>query len=280
MLVATKANESGSAEHWTELRIKGVSKTYIDTRGDDYCAIDGINVSIQRGDFYCLLGPSGCGKSTLLNIIAGFEDISTGEVAFVSGGSEETVRHVRSPGVDRAVIFQDAGEALFPWLTVEENVEFGPKLNGIPAEQYKPKVGPYLKLVGLDAHSHKFPFELSGGMRQRVQIARSLIMEPQMLLMDEPFAALDAITKRTLQQELSRIWRETGKTILYITHDIMEALLLGNRVAVMTAGPAAGIKYETVVDVPAPRSTTDPKLIELTKELESLLHQEARSTQT
>jgi len=278
VLLATRANQSGAAEDWTELRIKNASKTYIDTRGDNYCAIDNIDISIQRGDFYCLLGPSGCGKSTLLNIIAGFEDITTGEVAFISGGPEETIRHVRSPGVDRAVIFQDAGEALFPWLTVEENVEFGPKLNGIPAEQYKPKVGPYLKLVGLDAHSHKFPFELSGGMRQRVQIARSLIMEPQMLLMDEPFAALDAITKRTLQQELSRIWRETGKTILYITHDIMEALLLGNRVAVMTAGPAAGIKYETVVDVPPPRSTTDPKLIELTKELESLLHQEARST--
>jgi NitT/TauT family transport system ATP-binding protein len=261
---------------WSELRISDVEKRFVDTRGNDYCAVKDINISVKRGDFYCLLGPSGCGKSTLLNLVAGFEDVTAGTITFHSEASSEPPRPVTRPGVDRAVIFQDAGQALFPWLTVEENVTFGPRLNQIPKDQYSSKVVRYLELVGLRDHSHKFPFELSGGMRQRVQIARSLIMEPGMLLMDEPFAALDAITKRMLQQELARIWRETHKTIVYITHDIVEALLLGTRVAVMSHGPAAGIKKEVTVNIPSPRSSTDPEVVELTKELEGLLHSEVQ----
>jgi NitT/TauT family transport system ATP-binding protein len=260
---------------WTHLELAGVCKTYRDSRGDDYTAARDISISIARGDFYCLLGPSGCGKTTLLNLIAGFEPVSDGEIAFIGRKNVSASRSViQGSGVDRSVIFQDAGEALFPWLNVEENVLFGPSLHTSAAASYRANLDRYLRMVGLKEHAHKFPFELSGGMKQRVQIARALIMEPEVLLMDEPFAALDAITKRLLQQELSRIWQETARTIVYVTHDIIEALLLGTRVAVMTHGPAATLKREIVVDLPQPRSSTSADFVELTKMLEALLHEE------
>jgi NitT/TauT family transport system ATP-binding protein len=189
---------------WSGLAIRNVRKSFYDTQHNLYSAITDITISIRRGDFYCLLGPSGCGKSTLLNLVAGFEDVTEGSIAFTAGDREFPIC---GPGVDRPMIFQDVNDSLFPWLDTEENVAFGPKLHRIPPAEYTPKLQSYLKMVGLDRHAHKFPFELSGGMRQRVQIARALIMEPQMLLMDEPFAALDAITKRLLQRELARIWR-------------------------------------------------------------------------
>jgi len=175
------------------------------------------------------------------------------------------------------MIFQDATEALFPWLSVAENILFGPRLSAA-TRALEANLDRYLKLVGLAEHAHKFPFELSGGMKQRVQIARALIMEPQMLLMDEPFAALDAINKRLLQGELARIWQETRKTVVYVTHDIVEALLLGTRVAVMTAGPAGRIKREIEVPLAYPRSSTAPEFVERVRLLEALLAEEVAAS--
>jgi NitT/TauT family transport system ATP-binding protein len=175
------------------------------------------------------------------------------------------------------MIFQDASAALFPWLDVEENILFGPRLRRARSSEYEGKLKSYLRMVGLSEHARKFPFELSGGMKQRVQIARSLIMEPDILLMDEPFAALDAITKRGLQQELSRIWLETQKTVIYVTHDIMEAVLLGTHVAVMTAGPAARIKTEIAIDLPRPRTTSSLDFVEAVRTLEGLIEEEVNA---
>ena len=260
---------------WSALRFQHVGKVFADSRGGQYAATRDVNVSVRRGDFYCLLGPSGCGKSTLLGMVAGFDPPTSGEIVFVGDDAGvEWTSPIFAAGVDRSMIFQDAAEALFPWLDVEENVLFGPRLRSARNRGCKRNAAHYLKMVGLHDHAQKFPFELSGGMKQRVQIARALIMEPDILLMDEPFAALDAITKRSLQVEVSRIWQETGKTIIYVTHDIVEALILGTRVAVMTAGPGATIKRELEVDLPRPRRTTDIAFVELVKVLEDLLHEE------
>ena len=264
----------GGAAAWSQLELDGVAKIYRDSRGAQYTAVRDISLSIPCGSFCCLLGPSGCGKSTLLNLIAGFETVSSGSIAFAGSGTRRTVV---GAGVDRAMIFQDAGEALFPWLNVEENILFGPNLRASRAWPGRDQLAHYLRMVGLTEHAHKFPFELSGGMKQRVQIARALIMEPEILLMDEPFAALDAITKRLLQRELSRIWQQTGRTIVYVTHDIIEALLLGTHVALMTHGPAATIKRRIEVNIAQPRNSTAPEFVELTRLLEDLLQEEVQN---
>ena len=271
--------EAPRPPEWSRLRLEGVHKTFQDSRGGLYTACAGVDLDIARGDFYCLLGPSGCGKSTLLNLIAGFEAPSAGRIAFVRGAHERACEHaIAGPGVDRAMIFQDATEALFPWLSVAENILFGPRLHGSKGAPLADNLGRYLHLVGLTAHAHKFPFELSGGMKQRVQIARALIMEPEILLMDEPFASLDAINKRLLQAELARIWQQTRKTVVYVTHDIVEALLLGTHVAVMTAGPAGRIKQSLTVELAYPRRATDPAFVDHVRRLEALLEEEvARS---
>lgn len=258
---------------WKELRISNVTKTFHGSRSGYYCAVKDINITIRAGDFYCLLGPSGCGKTTILNMIAGFEMPSTGIISF-----DESP--ILGPGTDRAVIFQDVTNALFPWLTVLENIEFGPKVRKVPASYYRESLQKYLGLVDLEKHVHKFPFELSGGMKQRVQIARALVNDPDVLLMDEPFAALDAITKRILQRELVRIWQSTGKTIFYITHDIVEALILGTRVAVMTAGPGAGIKHEVELQLKGPKAPTDPDFCCLQTELERLIQHEVEGVRS
>jgi NitT/TauT family transport system ATP-binding protein len=266
---------SSPALEWSSLDVSSVAKTFVDSRGELYTACADVSFTIERGDFYCLLGPSGCGKSTLLNLLAGFEPPSAGRIAFTGVNDEKTWEAlVTSPGVDRIMIFQDANEALFPWLSVEENTLFGPRLHGSAGKHFASGFQRYLDLVGLAEHTHKFPFELSGGMKQRVQIARALIMEPQILLMDEPFAALDAINKRLLQAELSRIWQETRKTVVYVTHDIVEALLLGTKVALMTAGPSGRIKREIEVTLSYPRSSTAAEFVELVRLLEKLLQEE------
>ena len=264
---------------WSALRLAQVGKQFEGLSGQLHNAVEEVDLEIRRGDFYCLLGPSGCGKSTILNLIAGLDKPTTGEVEIVGAGAAWRAP-IDAPGTDRTMIFQDASAALFPWLNVEENVLFGPRLTG-KAGSYLPKLKPYLKMVGLSQHAQKFPFELSGGMKQRLQLARALIMEPEILLMDEPFAALDAITKRGLQVELARIWHETGKTFIYVTHDIVEALLLGTRVGVMTAGPNASIKKEIRVDMPRPRSTGSPEFVDAVRTLEGLIEEEinaARAT--
>ena len=261
--------------NWSKLRFGHVEKTYEGLDGGSYTAVRDINLEVSRGDFYCLLGPSGCGKSTILNLIAGFEPPTVGRIEFEGVTDSQPWREpIQSPGIDRIVIFQDASVALFPWLNVEENILFGPKLKGGNRPQTAELLATYVDMVGLTRHAQKFPFELSGGMKQRLQIARSLIMDPEMLLMDEPFAALDAITKRGLQRELSKIWQGTHKTVVYITHDIIEAVLLGTRVAVMTAGPAARIKSEIKIDLSRPREPSSMEFVEVVRALESLIEEE------
>lgn len=214
---------------WKQLNLAGVGKSF-----DGRTAIlDGIDLAIPRGSFMCVLGPSGSGKSTLLDLVAGFEAPTSGRISY-----DETEIH--GPGPDRAVVFQDVVNSLFPWQTVFENVEFGLK-GKVPAEERAARVRTALTTVGLSAHMHKFPAELSGGMKQRAQIARGLVMDPAMLLMDEPFGALDAITRRHLQLELKALWQRTGKTVLFITHDISEALLLATDIVILSRGPGARI---------------------------------------
>ena len=214
----------------------------------------GIDLDIRAGEFVCLLGPSGCGKSTLLNAIAGFQDVA-GEIS-IDG------KRVKGPGLDRGVVFQSS-EALFPWLSVRENVEYGLKLRSVPAAERRSAAERYVSLVGLKHAIDKFPAELSGGMRQRAQIARVLVNEPSVVLMDEPFGALDAQTREVLQSELDRIWKSTGCTIVFVTHDIWEAILLADRVVTMTAGPRAHIKTIETIDLPHPRDPADPACMAL-----------------
>jgi NitT/TauT family transport system ATP-binding protein len=260
---------------WSTLLLDRVSKSFVGLDGTTYVAVRDVNIEIRRGDFYCLLGPSGCGKSTILNLIAGFETASEGSIVIKGqDGAGSWSRPIDRPETDRTVIFQDVSAALFPWLNVEENIVFGPKLAGARTGDYQDKLKHYLRMVGLTQHSKKFPFELSGGMKQRVQIARALVVEPEILLMDEPFAALDAITKREMQQELAQIWQQTRKTIIYVTHDIIEALLLGMRVAVMTVGPEARIKKELSVDLPRPRSSNTIEFVNTARTLELMIEEE------
>jgi NitT/TauT family transport system ATP-binding protein len=217
-----------------------------------------IDLEIAAGEFVCLLGPSGCGKSTLLNAIAGFQP--------VDGMIRVGGKLVSGPGVDRGVVFQSS-EALFPWLTVRENVEYGPRLRGVSARERRAQANEYLALVGLTQAADKFPDALSGGMRQRAQIARVLVNQPKVVLMDEPFGALDAQTREVLQRELDRIWRATGCTIVFVTHDIWEAILLADRVVTMTAGPCATIKTVETVGLPHPRDPADPASLALYRRL-------------
>src|SRR3954454_17052658 len=228
------------------ISMSGLSKTF----NSSHYVLENINLSIKRGEFFILLGPSGCGKSTLLNMIAGFIEKTSGDLRVDR-------KEVTKPGRNRGVVFQQADAALFPWLTVKENVEFGLKMKKTPKDIRNGTSAQYINLVGLNGHEKKFPRELSGGMKQRVQLARVLANDPDILLMDEPFGALDAMTRRTMQTELVRIWKETNKTVIFVTHDIQEALLLGQRVGVMSVGPSSNIS--TIYDIPMqyPRSFTD-----------------------
>nr|WP_245671165.1 ABC transporter ATP-binding protein [Bacillus wudalianchiensis] len=229
------------------ISISGLTKSFANT---DYYVLENVNLSIQRGEFFILLGPSGCGKSTLLNIVSGFIEKSAGEM---SVDEEE----VHKPGRNRGVVFQQADAALFPWLTVKENVEFGLKMKKVPKNTREQASAHYINVVGLQGHEGKFPRELSGGMKQRVQLARVLANDPDILLMDEPFGALDAMTRRTMQTELVRIWKETNKTVIFVTHDIQEALLLGQKVGVMSVGPSSNIETIYDISLPYPRSFSD-----------------------
>jgi NitT/TauT family transport system ATP-binding protein len=210
------------------LRFEKVGKRF----GSAPWVLKDVDLSIEKGSFVCVLGPSGCGKSTLLEMLAGFEPPTEGTVSFDD-------RPIRRPGPDRVVIFQDISNALFPWLTVQENVEFG--LHETPAKERAALALKTIELVGLKGHEQKFPSELSGGMKQRAQIARGLVMDPEVLLMDEPFGALDAMTRQNLQAELKALWARTGKTIVFITHDSAEAITLATDVVVLSPGPNARI---------------------------------------
>lgn len=222
-----------------------VSKIYGGSGG--VRALDQVDFSVAEGEFVALLGPSGCGKSTLLNLVAGFEKLSAGEMLFDG-------HPVMRPGPDRGVVFQEA--SLLPWLNVWENVVFGPKVQGLQRPDYEPRAHDILKIVGLEAFHQALPVQLSGGMRQRVGIARALVMQPKALLMDEPFGALDAQTRLSMQQLLLEVWQRLKTTVLFVTHDIDEAILLADRVCVMTARPGR-ITREIPIDLRRPRTIDD-----------------------
>jgi len=231
------------------ISIAHVSKTFAGGRaGAPLLALDDVSLEVRRGEFLALLGPSGCGKSTLLHVVAGLV-AADGTVA-VNGAA------VTGPGLDRGVVFQDY--ALFPWRTVAENVAFGLEIRGLAAAERARIAREQLRLVGLAGFEDRLPSQLSGGMKQRVAIARALAFDPEVLLMDEPFAALDAQTRELLQAELLRIWERTGKTIVFVTHSIDEAVFLAQRVAVITARPGR-VKAIMDVELPSPRYVHDAR---------------------
>src|SRR5258707_12388604 len=225
-----------------------MSLSYKTTAKGHLVALENISLQVQAGEFLCIVGPSGCGKSTLLPLIAGLHQQSSGQV-FVDG------KAVSGPGTDRILIFQELG--LFPWLTVGGNVEFGMKMKNVPKAEREEKIQYYLRLVHLSKFRHSYIHQLSGGMRQPVALARALATEPAVLLMDEPFAALDAQTRDLLHDELERIWSETGRTIIFVTHNVREAVRLGDRVALLTFRPGR-VKQDFSVNLPRPRHMEQP----------------------
>jgi NitT/TauT family transport system ATP-binding protein len=234
------------------------------TADKDVVALQDINLTVAQGEFVCLLGPSGCGKSTLLNAIAGFSLPSSGTIK-VDG------KLVTAPGPDRGMVFQEY--ALFPWMTVAENVAFGLDIKGLPRAAIREKVDALLAKLGLTDFAQRFPKDLSGGMRQRVAIARVLALDSPILLMDEPFGALDALTRRTLQDELLRIWAEFKKTIIFVTHSIEESIYLADRVVVMTYRPGT-IKRDQRIELPRPRDPAASAFNELKREFSRLVMEE------
>ena len=252
------------------VELDGVGKEFV-ARERRVVAVEAISLAIGHNEFTAILGPSGCGKSTILNMVAGFEAPTRGRV-LVDGAP------VEGPGPRRGVVFQAA--ALFPWYTVLDNVTFGPKTRGVPAAAYLPKVESLLDLVGLRGFEHHYPAELSGGMKQRVGIARVLVMEPEVLLMDEPFGSLDAQTRAVMQELLLSVWERHQQTVLFVTHDIEEALLLADTVVVMTARPGR-VKTRIAVDLPRPRTletTTSPRFNDLKRRLLGLVREESQGS--
>jgi NitT/TauT family transport system ATP-binding protein len=225
-LTATEIH-SATRRQTAKVAVDGVSKRFGDG-GDSVLALDHVDLAIGASEFFCLVGPSGCGKTTMLNILAGY-DKPTGGTVLMNG------EPVRGPGPDRGVVFQQG--ALFTWMSVADNVAFGPRAMGKSKRDARQIADHYINLVGLTGFAERYPYELSGGMQQRVGIARALANSPELLLMDEPFAALDVQTRELLQEEIKRIWKETRKTIFWITHSIEEALFLATSIAVMTARP-------------------------------------------
>jgi NitT/TauT family transport system ATP-binding protein/sulfonate transport system ATP-binding protein len=230
------------------LSISHVGKRY-NVAGQTIEALRDATLTIHKGEFICLIGASGCGKSTLLRIIAGFETATSG-VASMYGTP------ITGPGPERGMVFQDY--ALFPWLTVRENIAFGPKQRGLLGSALKDHAAHYMNMVGLSKFAGYYPHQLSGGMRQRVAIARVLANNCEVLLMDEPFGALDALTREKLQEELLDIWAKTQMTVIFVTHSVEEAVLLSSRVVVMTAGPGR-IEYDTPMELDRPRDVSSPE---------------------
>ncbi|MDD7795863.1 ABC transporter ATP-binding protein [Clostridium sp. 'White wine YQ'] len=245
------------------LKIEAVSKKFISKSSETHTLQD-INLSFKKGEFICLLGPSGCGKSTLLNIIAGLEKPTDGKVILND-------QEIKGVGVDRAVMFQES--ALFPWLKVRDNVEFGMKIAGVPKEERREKALKYIKMVHLSKFQDSYIHQLSGGMRQRVALARALTLDSEVLLMDEPFSALDSQTKSILRLQLQKIWWETKKTIIFVTHNVEEAVLLGDRVIVMGANPGK-VKKEFKIQLGRPREEGNVDVAKITSEIMSVLKEE------
>ncbi len=245
------------------IEVTGVHKVFQSSERN-VVALQDINLSIPRGQFVCLLGPSGCGKSTLLNAMAGFSLPSAGSIT--ADG-----KLVIAPGPDRGMVFQEY--ALFPWMTVEKNIAFGLEIKSVAAPDIEARVSELLKKLGLFDFRNRFPKDLSGGMRQRVAIARVLALDSPILLMDEPFGALDALTRRNLQDELLRIWAELGKTVIFVTHSIEEAIYLADRIVVMTYRPGT-VKRDLLVDLPRLRDPASSEFNALKRELGALVMEE------
>jgi NitT/TauT family transport system ATP-binding protein len=243
-----------------------VEKTYRSLQGVEYGAVEHFSVEIEAGEFFCLLGPSGCGKTTVLKMLAGFEAPTAGHI-LMDG------RPVNGASRDRGVVFQ-GDDSLYGWLTAVENVEFGLRMRHVRKADRRERAMHYLGLVGLKGQEKKYPAELSGGMKQRIQIARVLANEPKMLLMDEPFAALDAQTRSLMQEELANIWQTTRTTVLFITHDIDEAVTLGKRIGVMRAGPRSQVKGVVEVALKGARSRTDEVFLQYYKQVYEMIRDE------
>ena len=247
-----------------KVALDGISLSYKTTSGERLLALDNISLEVKPGEFLCIVGPSGCGKSTLLHLIAGLQPQTSGEI-LVDGAP------VCGPGTDRILIFQELG--LFPWLTVGGNIEFGLKMKNISKAEREEKVQYYLRLVHLAQFRDSYIHQLSGGMRQRVALARALATEPDVLLMDEPFAALDAQTRDLLHDELERIWAETGRTIIFVTHNVREAARLGDRVLLLTFRPGR-VKQEFRVNLPRPRQMEQPDVARTARDILDCLRDE------
>jgi len=250
----------------TKLEAKNIEK-YFDHDGQKLQALGGIDLKVNDGDFVCLVGPSGCGKSTFLRIVAGLDRPDNGEV-FLDG------KPVIETGPDRILVFQEG--ALFPWLKVIDNVEFGLKIAGIPKSERSEISKRYLDMMQLTRFAESYTYQLSTGMKQRVAIARALVLDPDVLLMDEPFAALDAQTRDLLLVEMQLIWERTKKTIIFVTHNVAEATMLGNRVAVFTNRPST-IKKEIVIDYRRPRISEDENLSKYQQQILAELRPEVKA---
>ena len=251
-----------------KLQVRGLSKIYEDN-SKEVVALKDVNLEVKESEFVMIVGPSGCGKTSLINIIGGLDEASAGEV-LLDGKS------VSGPGADRGMVFQ--GYSLFPWLTVQKNVEFGLKMKKISPAERAEHARIYIRLVGLEGFEDALPRQLSGGMKQRVAIARTLANEPEVLLMDEPFGALDAQTRVVMQELLADISRRTGTTILFITHDIDEAVLLGERIYVMSRRPGT-VRDAITVDIPGERNHNSlvlPEFLETKKKIMDMLWQESQ----
>ena len=250
----------------TKLEARNIVK-HFDHNGNTVVALDGIDLKIDEGDFVCIVGPAGCGKSTFLNIVAGLEKQDSGEI-LLNG------KTITMPGPDRTMVFQEG--ALFPWLKVIDNVEFGLKMAGIPKDERAQISQRYLDMMQLTKFANSYTYQLSTGMKQRVAIARALVMDPEILLMDEPFAALDAQTRDLLLVELQLIWERTKKTILFVTHSISESVILGNRVVVFKNRPSK-IKKEFVIDYRRPRLAEDENLLKYQQDILAELRTEVKA---
>jgi nitrate ABC transporter ATP-binding subunit len=242
------------------LSVSHLSKRF-SVGGNTVQALHDVNLEINKGEFVCLIGASGCGKSTLLRILAGFEHATEGTVSMYGSPIE-------APGPERGMVFQDF--ALFPWLTVKQNIAFGPHQRNLPQAKLDETARHYMDMVGLTKFADYFPSQLSGGMKQRVAIARVLANDCEVLLMDEPFGALDALTREKLQLDLLEIWERTHLTVVFVTHAVEEAVLLSDRVVVMTAGPGR-IEKDMVVTLPRPRDISEPSFNQVRKDMTLLL---------
>jgi NitT/TauT family transport system ATP-binding protein len=242
------------------LQIENVTKVF-SGRAGSVEALQPVNLDVEAGEFVCLLGPSGCGKSTLLSIIAGLESATTGIV-------RANAMKVQGPGTDRILLFQEA--ALFPWLDVQHNVEYGLRQIGTPAKERRVIARRFIEMVHLTGFERSYVHQLSGGMRQRVAIARALAINPAVLLMDEPFGALDALTRDRLHAELESIWSSTRKTVLFVTHNVREAVALGDRVLVFSPRPGRIVR-DFRIDLPRPRSLEDHDLVDVSAEVLAVL---------